>query len=448
MGKVTTPIYDFVNEYDRKKKVRFHMPGHKGKNIIGIEKWDITEINGADSLFEAEGIIAQSEKNLSDIFGTKASFYSTEGSSLCIRSMLYTVIKTGSIKGKNKIIAARNVHKAFIYACAVLDFETVWLNSVEDSLYTSKIDENELEKALVQNPDTAAVYVTSPDYLGNVLDIKALSEVCKKHDTPLLVDNAHGSYLKFVSPSMHPVDLGADMCCDSAHKTLPVLTSGAYLHVSKESKYDFDKDIKNAMALFASTSPSYIIMASLDRANMMLCDGFDKRVEKCVNAVKKAKIALKNAQYDVLGNEPMKITLKTKSKGYYGYEIAAKLEEKGIIPEAYDRDNVVLMFSPYNTNKEIQKLCRILVKLETKQEILEKQPTVALTEQKMTVRKALMSLSEKVKIEQSIGRVLAAPSVSCPPAIPVAICGCVITQSVADCFMNYGIQQIDVVKES
>ena len=446
MAKVTTPIYDFVNKYAKKKKARFHMPGHKGKNVIGIEKWDITEINGADSLFEAEGIIAQSEKNLSDIFGTKASFYSTEGSSLCIRSMLYAALKTGSAKGKNKIIAARNVHKAFIYACAVLDFETVWINSADDSLYTCKIDENVLEKALLENPDTAAVYVTRPDYLGNMQNIEALSQVCKKHDTPLLVDNAHGSYLKFVTPSMHPVDLGADMCCDSAHKTLPVLTPGAYLHISKNCKYDFDKDIKNAMALFASTSPSYIIMASLDRANMTLCDGFDKRVEKCVNAVKRAKTALKNAQYEVLGDEPLKITLRTKSKGYYGYEIASKLEQNGIVVEAYDRDNVVLMFSPYNTNKEIQKLCKILVKLETKQEILEKQPTVTLTEQKMTVREALMSVSEKVRAEQSIGRVLAAPSVSCPPAIPVAICGSVITQSIADCFKYYGIEQIDVVK--
>ena len=447
MSNISTPIFDFVQTYAQKDNVRFHMPGHKGKGILGIEKYDITEIYGADSLFEADGIICESEKNLAEIFGTRASFYSTEGSSLCIRAMLQTVLSFGRTCGKNKIVAARNVHKAFVYSAALLDFDISWLGCGNENLYCCNIDLNELEQSLVSNHDVAAVYVTSPDYLGNIADIKAISKVCKKCDVPLIVDNAHGAYLKFVMPSMHPVDLGADMCCDSAHKTLPVLTGGAYLHVSKDSKYDFEKHIKNSMALFASTSPSYIILASLDMANKTLCGNFQQMVNRTAELVENVRIRLKNAGYHVVGNEPLKITLKTKIKGYYGTEIAQVLEKNGIWCECSDKDNVVLMFSPYNTQDDIEKLCSVLCGIDSQQGIDEAPPVIDVAKSAMSVRCAIMSRSEKVQVSNAVGRILASPSVSCPPAIPVAICGERITEQTANCFLYYGINEVDVVME-
>ena len=102
------------------------------------------------------------------------------------------------------------------------------------------------------------MYVTSPDYLGGQSDVAALAEVSHRHGVPLLADNAHGAYLRFLSPSRHPMDLGADLCCDSAHKTLPVLTGGAYLHVGRAAPEPFRENARRALALFGSTSPSYL----------------------------------------------------------------------------------------------------------------------------------------------------------------------------------------------
>ena len=122
-----TPICDFVRKYAESEEIRLHMPGHKGKNLLGLEALDITEIDGADSLYEADGIIRQSEENASELFDCP-TFYSTEGSSQCIRAMLYLAMLYGKSRGKRPLIAAaRNVHKTFLSAAALLDLDVLWL---------------------------------------------------------------------------------------------------------------------------------------------------------------------------------------------------------------------------------------------------------------------------------------------------------------------------------
>ena len=229
-----TPICDFVRNYAEGNGLRLHMPGHKGHPFLGIEHLDITEIDGADSLYEADGIIRQSEENAGALFGCP-TFYSTEGSSQCIRAMLYLAVLHASKQGRSPLVlAARNVHKAFLSAAALLDLDVEWLYADQTASYLScHVTPDDVDQtlcAMVEKP--AAVYLTSPDYLGNVADIEGIAAVCRRHGTLLLVDNAHGAYLRFLSTSQHPMDLGADLCCDSAHKTLPVLTGGAYLHIA------------------------------------------------------------------------------------------------------------------------------------------------------------------------------------------------------------------------
>ena len=221
---MTTPIADFIENYIKNDMSRLHMPGHKGT----LYSEDITEVKGADALYEADGIIAKSEQNATKIFGTKQTLYSTEGSSQCIKAMLMLALNNRENKSERPLVlAARNVHKAFISAAALIDFDVKWLMpKTTDSLCKCIISKEQLKETLENSAKKPnAVYITSPDYLGNIADIRGLSEVCKEFDIPLLVDNAHGAYLKFLGN--HPIDLGADMCCDSAHKTLPVLTGGA-----------------------------------------------------------------------------------------------------------------------------------------------------------------------------------------------------------------------------
>ena len=215
---MTTPIVDFVQNYAKSGTSRLHMPGHKGQALLGFEGLDITEIRGADELYEADGIIAQSEANATRLFGTAHTYYSTEGSSQCIRAMLCLAMQAAPAGQRPVLLAARNAHKALLYAAALLDFDIQWLWPAPDAagaLCSCPVTEAQLAAALDrlagQGTPPFGVYLTSPDYLGGMQDIAALAKVCDAHGVPLLVDNAHGAYLNFlVGGSRHPIAFGAE----------------------------------------------------------------------------------------------------------------------------------------------------------------------------------------------------------------------------------------------
>lgn len=440
-----TPIVSFLKSYQEKSPVRMHMPGHKGAGILGFEGMDLTEIYGADELFAAEGIIKESEQNASNLFGCP-TYYSTQGSTLCIQTMCTILCQDAKSKGKKpKILAGRNAHRSFIHAAALLDFEIEWLYGNSDYL-SCKIHAEDLEKAIIESLPTA-VYLTNPDYLGNLLDIKSLASVCKKHNVLLAIDNAHGAYLRFLKDSLYPIDLGADLCCDSAHKTLPVLTGGAYLHLSDSLNQVWKNDVKHFMEYFSSTSPSYLIMASLDAANEVLDTTFKKSLFECIQRVDGLKNTLVQHGYTILSGEPMKITISTKEFGYTGNEIANLLMECDIYPEFYDSDYIVLMPSPYNTKDDLKRLETCLCGIEGKPILVNKPPKLEQSKKAMNVRQALFSSSITLDVSKSLGQVCSSVTVSCPPAILPVIPGEVISESSIEVMKYYGIETIRVVKE-
>lgn len=440
-----TPIVSFLKSYQEKSPVRMHMPGHKGAGILGFEGMDLTEIYGADELFAAEGIIKESEQNASSLFGCP-TYYSTQGSTLCIQTMCTILCQDAKSKGKKpKILAGRNAHRSFIHAAALLDFDIVWLYGNSDYL-SCTISTETLEKEILENNPTA-VYLTNPDYLGNLLDIKSLASICKKHDVLLAIDNAHGAYLRFLKDSLHPIDLGADLCCDSAHKTLPVLTGGAYLHLSDSLNQVWKNDVKHFMEYFSSTSPSYLIMASLDAANDVLDTTFKKSLSECIQRVDGLKNALIQHGYTILSGEPMKITISTKEFGYTGNEIANLLMECDIYPEFYDSDYIVLMPSPYNTKDDLKRLETCLCGIERKPILINKPPKLEQSKKAMNVRQALFAPSKMIEVSKSLGQVCSSVTVSCPPAILPVIPGEVISESSIEVMKYYGIETVRVVKE-
>lgn len=444
-----TPICDFVNEYVKKGSVRLHMPGHKGTALLGFEKYDITEIGGADSLYEANGIIKESEANASSLFGCE-TFYSTEGSSQCIRAMIYLAALYAKQQGKKPLIAAgRNAHKTFLSAAALTDIDVMWLCPPKNSSYLScSITADGLDETLSGTSEKpVAVYLTSPDYLGNTLDIKSISAVCKKYGVLLLVDNAHGAYLKFLPESLHPIDLGADICCDSAHKTLPVLTGGAYLHISPNAPKLFSNHAKNALSLFGSTSPSYLIMQSLDTSNEYITDGYKEKLADFCKKIKKIKSALSESGYTLCGNEPLKITIDAKNYGYYGTEIADILEKANLICEFADKDFTVFMLTPETGAKGISKLEKALVSITKKDKVKESIPVFSLPEKAMNIKDAVFSASEIIPASESEGRILASANVACPPAVPIVMCGERIDKAAIRSFEYYGIKECTVIKE-
>jgi len=444
-----TPICDFVKEYTEKNGARLHMPGHKGRGLLGFEAYDLTEITGADSLYEADGIIAESEKNASELFGSRETFYSTEGSSQCIRAMVALV--TQGNRERPLIVAARNAHKTFIYAAALMDADILWVDEKNENftLCRSEITPQMLEDTLKNAPRVpSAVYLTSPDYLGGELDIKGLAEISHSYGVPLLVDNAHGAYLKFLEGSRHPLDLGADVCCDSAHKTLPVLTGGAYLHISKNALSDYEGRARSALALFGSTSPSYLILESLDSANKYLSDRYAEKLYASVKKLDLLKEKLKKIGYTVEKSDPLKLTVKISDYGYNGTDFSRFLNEYNISIEYFDPDFAVMMFTPENTEPDYQMLYSAMSELPRKDAIKSQTLELGSIERKLSPREALFSNRETVTVDNSVGRILAEPNVSCPPAVSPISCGEKITMEAVDVFKYYGITAISVVSEN
>ncbi len=445
------PICEFINKYNESNSIRLHMPGHKGSSFLGLEGIDITEFEGADALYSANGIIKQSEENATLLFGSIKTLYSCEGSSLCVKAMCHLAKSYAISNGKRDnhyILATKNAHSSFISSAVLLDFDIKWLSADRGNYLSGKISASEIEKSLscVENLPIA-VYITSPDYLGNVCDIESISSVCKKHGIPLLVDNAHGAYLKFLDESKHPIDLGATIVCDSAHKTLPTLTGGAYLHISKDAQEFFKENAKGALALFGTSSPSYLILASLDNTNLYLNDSYKEKLSLFCKEVDSLKESLKNAGYTLVGDEKLKLTIKAKDYGYLGSELYWKLYKKGIVCEFYDNDYLVMMLTPENGNKALSTLLDALLKIPKKSAISDTPPLFSPCEAVLSPKEAYFSPSEEIPVDLALGRIMAGLSVSCPPAVSVIACGEKISKEAIELLKYYGITKCKVVKE-
>ena len=447
---MTTPIVDFVRSYAQSGTARLHMPGHKGQSLLGFEPLDITEIRGADELYAPEGIIAESEANATRLFGTAHSYYSTEGSSQCIRAMLFLALQNAPQNGKRPVLlAARNAHKGALCSCPV----------------TAEALTGALHALAQQGISPFGVYVTSPDYLGGVQDIPALAAVCRAQGVPLLVDNAHGAYLRFLPQNCHPIAQGAAMCCDSAHKTLPVVTGGAYLHLAHDAPVQDEAAVRGALALFGSTSPSYLILQSLDVCNAVLAGDYPRRLAQCCAALEGLRRSLNKAAaarqcplpLAVAGaqQEPMKLTLDAAALGCTGTALAESLRRAQMECEYADPRYVVLMFTPENPPQDYTRLQTALEQLLAAVPAGLPRPEnragefAALQQQavqRCTIRQAVLGAQVRVPVHKALGRVCAMPTVSCPPAIPVAVSGEEITPAAIALMQRYGIEELSVLR--
>ena len=439
-----TPIYDFLIKYADSDALRCHMPAHKGRRIFPdpkpLTELDITEISGADSLFEADGIILQSERNMSSLYGAAATFYSAGGSTLCIQAMLAAMKQEG-----RTVVAVRNVHRAFLNAAALLGLEVEWIMpDYTDGILSGAIRSEDVE-AKLSAADRPCLYLTSPDYTGRIADIAGISAICRRYGAPLLVDNAHGAHLRFFPESRHPIDLGADMCCDSAHKMLPALTGAAMLHTSSPK---YAEMLRQCMSLFASTSPSYLIMASLDLCCKYISESIRGDISAALGYIAdfRSRFAGKLIFAD---GDPFHIAIKTGESGYDGCELAELLRENGVECEYADRGLAVLLMSPTDRRKDYERLEDALERSLLSAKLTGTVPEsldIKLPKRAMSIREAVFAPSEEIPIEEAEGRVCASVKVPCPPAVPIAASGEIIDRGCINIFKRYGISTVVVVK--
>lgn len=429
---MNTPLIDFLREYAQSNTVRAHMPGHKGT----LSKYDITEISGADSLFEADGVIFTGERYTSQLYGSYASFWSAGGSTLCIQAMLLAMKQDG-----RNITAIRNVHRSFVNTCSMLNLDVDWiLPEYDNGILSGIINPQTVEEHLRRNGRTC-LYVTSPDYTGRMADIKTLAEICHKYDAPLLVDNAHGAHLAFMSDNIHPIALGADMCCDSMHKMLVGLTGSAVLHTSSEY---YAPKLKQCMSMFGSTSPSYLILASLDYCNRYINEEIQHDITENLRYITEFR---EKFSLDFTDGDPFHITIKFHD--YNGNEIAHIMRENGTECEYSDENILVLLMSPKCVHADYVRIATSLRNAMNTAEnrIISDMPFLTeLPERAMSMGEAVFLPSEEISVEQADGRVCASVKVPCPPAIPIAVCGEIINRECIDIFKRYNIKKVMVVK--
>ena len=441
-----TPVYDFLKKYADMSPLRAHMPGHKGRTFTAEElrsayAYDLTEISGADSLFEAEGIIRKSEKNASGLFGTAETVYSCGGSTLCIQAMLFLM------KQENRcVIAGRTVHRAFLNACILLGLQVIWVYpEAEKGILSGEYDPQDFEKAIKSTEGKpCCIYITSPDYMGNMADIRSLSEISRKYSAPLLVDNAHGAHLAFFEKNLHPMALGADLCCDSAHKMLPCLTGCAYLHTSNEN---YKGRLKGAMGLFGSTSPSYLMLLSLDLCNVFLSEKAAGNIAKIKSLSEKMRENLSDRYIFTQGKEIFHIAIDTAAMGIDGRQLGASRDSLNCFPEYAGREAVVLLLSAAERGEDILRLEDILGKCVTSAAAEQKTPPpFPKPKAVMGIREAALSQSEVIPAKNALGRICAGVKVPCPPAVPIVISGEVIDENAVDALIYYGVGEVEVVK--
>lgn len=441
-----TPIIDFLEEYAVGGTVRAHMPGHKGRGdgafMDACLPYDITEIHGADSLYEADGIIRRSEDNAAALFGAAATLYSAAGSTLAIQTML----AAASAGRHGSIVAARNAHISFINAAIFLGLDVEWVYpSASDTIVSGAFNPSDIEAAILSAENPFAVYITSPDYLGYMSDIPAISLICKKYNLLLLVDAAHGTHLAFLPDgSSHALSQGADMCCNSAHKSIPyALTGCAYLHLADAA---FARSAKLYMSMFGSSSPSYLALASLDRCNKYLSESLKADLASAVYEIDRLKCRL-SERYRILNTEPLHLTISADGSGHTGCGLAAKLRSNGIECEYADESHLVLMLSPSNTRDDYERIFSALNDIKfCDGSVKARQFEFPKLEKCMPMRTAALSICENVSVDVACGRIAAVTRTHCPPCVPIAVSGEKISAECINIFKRYSISDVNVIK--
>lgn len=420
----------FLRKYAKEGFLRLFMPGHQGKclylnkNISPL--LDLTEIKGADNLFFPDGIIKKLEDLISDLFCCEC-YISTGGSTSLIQTILWLL-------KEKEFIVQRGAHYSFFNAAGIFSIEPTIIGNYR---FVSFL---EIENALLKTKKGAVLFLTSPNYYGEMLDIIKIKKVCEKFGAILVVDCAHGAHLRFLEENENPIFLGADVCCCSFHKTLPALTGSAVLQIRKGL---FKREVvKKAMALFLTSSPSYLIMDSIGLClDWLLEFGFsaflelEKRKEKLISSL----------NLNFLETDPSKIVLDCSNLKLGVLDVVDFLRSFKIEPEFYNFRFVCFIVTPFLKEEDWEKLSFVLGKLETKKE--EQIKDFKFNFKRICgINKALLEEKETVDIEDACGRIFADIVFSEIPGVLVLTYGELITKEIVLYLKEKGVLKISVLK--
>lgn len=452
-----TPLYDGIINYIQEGNTSFHMPGHKnGKGILKLkEKIDFkdnllfidqTEIPGLDNLHMPEGIIKEAQYLAARAFRSDYTYFLVNGTTCGVYSMILGTTNEG-----DKIILPRNSHRAVAGALIIGGLWPVYYEPEVDFErgIAVGVSPEKIEEIIIKNPDAKAVLITNPTFYGTCSDIEKIANIAHKHNMILLVDEAHGAHLPFSKKlPICAMDAGADVAAQSAHKTLSAFTQSSMLHVRK-GRVDVEK-IEFMLKLTQTTSPSYILMASLDIARYQMEEHGEELLDNLIHMTKKFRDKI-NELTDVncFGNEiigqnsiynfdPTKITINFRKMNIEGTKVAEILRSKYKIQiELSDIYNILAMATIGDSMEDYEKLYEAIhdINKKYKEDSIKKElPHIVwkMPYQALSPRQAIYEPLEMVNIENCYGRISAEIIAPYPPGIPVIMPGEIITKDIID----------------
>lgn len=442
---MNTPIIDSLRKIVDNNIISFHMPGHKKGAIykmLGYEdilenlyKLDTTEIPGTDNLHSPEECIKESLKRASEVFKSDKTFYLVNGSTCGIEAAIMA-----SVNPKEKIILNRDCHQSAINSCIIGDIDPIYVNpSINKNSNTlSGVSFDDVKRVIDSNLDAKAVFLTYPTYFGDVFDLKSICSYAHEKGMTVIIDEAHGAHLG-LSEKLPETALsqGADIVIQSTHKTLPSFTQSSMIHI-KGNRININK-LTNMLTITESSSPSYLLMASLDIAvDIYEKNGFDlmDKLLSNINEFKSELYKLKNIKVDE-SKDYTKIFLNTKKLGITGHELENILRENyNIQVELSNYYGVLLIATIGNTKDEFLKLKDVLFEIDKiyKKEYHLKSVSypIKLPKKILSPREAFYMDKKNVKIENSIGKISGEYIIPYPPGVSLVSPGEEITKEVID----------------
>ena len=440
-------LTDALNELSMSNIYPFHMPGHKRN--ARFASWglpfdrDITEIDGFDNLHHPEGILLESQNRLSALFGTKKSYFCVNGSTGGILAAV-----SACVRKNGQILMARNCHKSVYHAVYLRDLRPFYLLPEEDPVYVlnGDIRPEQVERELTLHPGVEAVLITSPTYDGVVSDVRGIARVVHAHGIPLIVDEAHGAHFRFSScfPDS-AADLGADVVIQSFHKTLPALTQTAVLHVCSERICL--PVLERFLSVYQTSSPSYILMESLDRCVRFLEEDGEEAFGEYSALLVSARERLGRCERLRLitpGNcfavDPSRFVLSGLSCNRGGYEVAERLrKDYRIEPEMTTPEYVLALSAVGDSVEGFERLCSAVCAMD---ESFEKIPDAGISRTGtgqiplplfcLPLAEALDGPDRAVPLEESEGEVCAEFVYLYPPGVPLLVPGEKISGEIMD----------------
>ena len=438
-------IIEELNNIVDNKLISFHVPGHKlGKiydklnytnTLNKIYSMDTTEIPGTDNLHSPEGIIKESQERASEVFKSDETYYLINGSTCGIQAAIMALCPP-----KSKIIANRDCHQSVINACILGDVDPVYINSEVDknTNILKGINIDDAIKVIDSNLDAKAIILTYPTYYGMTYDLKRVCDYAHSKDIAVIVDEAHGAHLGLSEElPKTALEQGADIVIQSTHKTLPSFTQSSMIHIQGDRVNK--EQLVSILKIIESSSPSYMLMASLEIAVYIYNKYGTKLMNELLNNIDKLKNSFKENNgigfYDT--DDKTKIFISTINMGLIGYELETILrEEYNIQVELSNYYGSLLICTIGNDNDDFKSLetalNEILEKYRSNKNIEKIEYPNNIPVKKLTPREAFYKEKKSVKIYESVGKICGEYIIPYPPGISLTSPGEIITNEIID----------------